>query len=134
MHLFLSNITFTMLEVGISGVHKILKKYIELLIFNIGLGFSSMSPLISVFAVIYFSVAYFRAKYNYIYVYAPNFNEGLKMMPLVINRVFTGMYIYQITLLGVLSLKVCNFLGIFKKNPLIFLIFFLIFFNTFLFF
>lgn len=77
----------------------------ELLIFNIGLGFSSMSPIITLFALTYFVVGYWRAKYNYVYVYPPNFNEGIKMTPLAINRIVIGMYVYQVTLLGVFMLK-----------------------------
>jgi hypothetical protein len=96
---------------------------LELLIFNIGLGFSTMSPIITMFAVIYFVVGYWRAKYSYVFVYPPNFNEGIKMTPLAINRIVIGMYIYQVTLLGVFTLKVIKYRQIkFKISSILHLV------------
>lgn len=76
----------------------------ELLIFCISLTYSTMAPIISIFTTLYFILSYFWTKYNFIFVYLPNY-EGIRMSHIVINRIFIGTLLFQITMLGVFSIN-----------------------------
>jgi len=74
------------------------------LIFCISLTYSSMCPLLLPFTFAYFVMAYIVAKYNFIFVFTPPI-EGYNMSPIVGDRLFVSVLIYQVTMFGVLTLK-----------------------------
>jgi len=75
----------------------------ELLIFTIGLIYSSMAPIVLPFSMLYFAITFVCEKYSWVYVYHPNY-EGTRMSRKVINRIFVALFLYQATLLGALGL------------------------------
>ncbi|KAF2070176.1 hypothetical protein CYY_008503 [Polysphondylium violaceum] len=77
----------------------------ELLIFVITLSYSTLSPLIIPFGLLYFLIDYFVSKYNHIYSFCPKYQSGGILWPLVFNRLCVGLVIYQITAIGIFILK-----------------------------
>lgn len=64
-----------------------------------------MAPLIIPFVIVYFSFAWFVAKYQFLYVSMPNYESGGKFFPIVWNRILIGMFVYQIMMWGIFGLK-----------------------------
>jgi len=77
----------------------------ELIIFTIALVYSTMAPVVLPFAVMYFALAYVSAKHNFIYVYKPQW-QGNKIVHQVMNRAVVAVFTFQITMVGMLGLKV----------------------------
>ncbi|ORX63747.1 DUF221-domain-containing protein [Basidiobolus meristosporus CBS 931.73] len=78
---------------------------IPMLVFVIVLTYSVMAPLILVFGAAYFSIAYLFQKYNFLYVYFRRFETGGIFWPVVARRLVFGVFIFQLTMLGVLILN-----------------------------
>jgi len=78
----------------------------DILIFVIGITYSTMSPLVLPFIVVYFGFAWFSERYNLIYVYKHRWDTGGLYMPYIITFMFIGTLIYQLTMVGVLGLFV----------------------------
>jgi len=76
----------------------------ELLVFAIGLCYSTMSPIILPFTMIYFALSYFVAKHNFIFVFNPRY-DGIRMTHAVIDRIFIAIILYQLIILGVFTLS-----------------------------
>eukprot|EP01116_Phalansterium_solitarium_P010074 TRINITY_DN2449_c0_g1_i2.p1 TRINITY_DN2449_c0_g1~~TRINITY_DN2449_c0_g1_i2.p1 ORF type:complete len:804 (-),score=220.58 TRINITY_DN2449_c0_g1_i2:508-2919(-) len=76
----------------------------ELMIFNIGLFFSSMSVLIVPFVAAYFGLEYLIAKHNFIYLYAPRY-EDMKMIQPMARRILVSLILYQLFMLGIFGLQ-----------------------------
>jgi hypothetical protein len=75
----------------------------HMLIMIIVLLYSTLSPFILCFGVIYFGVAMLTGFYNILYVYGTPY-EGLgNFWPYVANRLILGLFLYQFTMLGVFS-------------------------------
>eukprot|EP01119_Soliformovum_irregulare_P004108 TRINITY_DN15116_c0_g1_i2.p1 TRINITY_DN15116_c0_g1~~TRINITY_DN15116_c0_g1_i2.p1 ORF type:complete len:779 (-),score=190.20 TRINITY_DN15116_c0_g1_i2:68-2404(-) len=83
----------------------------ELFVFCIGLNYSSMSPLILPFVVVYYAFAYMSAKNNFIYVYSPP-KRNLKMLRIAMNRVLVSTIIYHIVMIGVFGIKSFEYGGL----------------------
>jgi len=78
----------------------------KILVFNVGLCYSSITPLILPFAMIYFGLAYFSAKYNFVYVYSKaNYDCTTQFSHLTIGYITIGILIYTFTVFCILSLK-----------------------------
>eukprot|EP01133_Synstelium_polycarpum_P007006 gene7006-8139_t len=77
----------------------------ELLILVITLSYSTLSPFIIPFGLMYFLIDYFVSKYNHIYSFCPKYQSGGTIWPLVFNRLCVGLAIYQITAIGTFLLK-----------------------------
>ncbi|KYQ90051.1 hypothetical protein DLAC_08637 [Tieghemostelium lacteum] len=77
----------------------------ELLIFVITLSYSTLSPFIIPFGLLYFLIDFFVSKYNHIYSFCPKYQSGGTVWPLVFNRLCVGLAIYQVTALGMFILK-----------------------------
>jgi hypothetical protein len=58
----------------------------SLLIFLLGMTYSTIAPLILPFVFIYFVYGYFVYKYNLVFVRAPRFESGGLFFPLVFAR------------------------------------------------
>ncbi|KAK9716732.1 hypothetical protein K7432_006700 [Basidiobolus ranarum] len=78
---------------------------VPMLVFVIVLTYSVMTPLILVFGAAYFSIAYLFHKYNFLYVYFRRFETGGIFWPVVVRRLVVGIFIFQLTMLGVLILN-----------------------------
>ncbi|EGC40174.1 hypothetical protein DICPUDRAFT_52216 [Dictyostelium purpureum] len=77
----------------------------ELLIFVITLSYSTLSPLILPFGLLYFLIDFFVSKYNHLYSFCPKYQSGGLIWQLVFNRLCIGLVIYQITAIGLFVLK-----------------------------
>jgi len=91
---------------------------IPLLIFVISLTYSCISPLILIFGCIYFIVAYIVYKYQFLYIHYPKYETYGRYAPMLVNRCMTGLIIFQVTMVGIISLKTESYYGIYM-GPLI---------------
>ncbi|KAI9367578.1 hypothetical protein BJX61DRAFT_292997 [Aspergillus egyptiacus] len=71
---------------------------------SIGLIYSVISPLILVFNVITFSLFWFVYRYNTLYVTKFRFDTGGLLFPKAINQLFTGIYVMELSLVGLFFL------------------------------
>ncbi|KAL4958518.1 hypothetical protein BDW69DRAFT_418 [Aspergillus filifer] len=71
---------------------------------SIGLIYSVIAPLIMVFNVITFSLFWFVYRYNTLYVTKFRFDTGGLLFPRAINQLFTGIYIMELSLIGLFFL------------------------------
>eukprot|EP01114_Cavostelium_apophysatum_P010535 TRINITY_DN2438_c0_g2_i2.p1 TRINITY_DN2438_c0_g2~~TRINITY_DN2438_c0_g2_i2.p1 ORF type:complete len:786 (-),score=145.12 TRINITY_DN2438_c0_g2_i2:855-3212(-) len=76
----------------------------EQMIFAVGLSYSLINPLILPFCTMYFGLAWFTAKYNFVFVHTPPY-AGVHMTQLVIDRTFIALFIFQLTMIGMFALK-----------------------------
>ncbi|XP_028397806.1 CSC1-like protein ERD4 [Dendronephthya gigantea] len=77
----------------------------NLFVFIIGISYSVLSPVVLVFVVIYFGLAYVVRFYCLIYVRKTSFKAGGKMWPKVFNRMMIGIFVFQLLMVGVFGLK-----------------------------
>ncbi|CAB3976832.1 CSC1 ERD4 [Paramuricea clavata] len=77
----------------------------NLFVFIIGIAYSVLSPLVLVFVVMYFGLAYVVRFYRLIYVCKTSFKAGGIMWPKVFNRMMIGIFVFQILMIGVFALK-----------------------------
>jgi len=82
----------------------------ELLIFTMALTYSSISPFMLPVATIYFAFAYLTMKYNFVFVYNPPY-QGIHMTQVTIDQTTMGIFIYQLTMMGIFGLKLFPFGG-----------------------
>ncbi|KAF9173666.1 hypothetical protein BGX20_002502 [Mortierella sp. AD010] len=82
------------------------------LIFVIILIYSCMKPMILIFGVIYFALAYLVFKYQLLYVYFHPYESGGQMWPMVYSRMTLGLLIFQLTMLGFFMLNHAYIFGI----------------------
>ena len=76
----------------------------ESLVFSIALTYSTISPIILPFAFLFFVIAYFSAKHNFIFVHTPRY-EGVRMCGTVVDFGFASLILYQLTSFGALGLS-----------------------------
>ncbi|CAO3630309.1 unnamed protein product [Cunninghamella blakesleeana] len=76
-----------------------------LLIFIIVLEYSVISPIILVFGCIYFCTTYFVYKYQFLYVYFRPYEAAGELWTKVFPRIIAGMIIFQLTMLGLFTIK-----------------------------
>ncbi|PRP86306.1 hypothetical protein PROFUN_05447 [Planoprotostelium fungivorum] len=76
----------------------------QLFVLLIAVVYSTIAPYVVPFALSYFWVSWFSAKYNMIYVVMPRYQGG-KVTLIVINRVGYALVIYQLVMIGVFLLK-----------------------------
>lgn len=70
----------------------------------IALIYSIVAPLISLFAIITFSLLWFAHRYNMIYVTRFRNDTGGVLYPRAINQTFTGLYVMELCLIGLFIL------------------------------
>lgn len=78
---------------------------ITLFTFIIAISYSVLASIALPFAVVYFSVGYFVAKYNHLYVYNTHFETGGQLWPVVFRAVTWCVFISQLTFTVLLGLK-----------------------------
>lgn len=71
---------------------------------GIGLIYCVISPLILIFNVITFGLFWFVYRYNTLYVTKFRFDTGGLLFPQAINQLFTGLYVMEISLIGLFFL------------------------------
>ncbi|EFJ43788.1 ERD4-related membrane protein [Volvox carteri f. nagariensis] len=75
----------------------------------LGLTFSCINPIVCPAALAYFLVNFLGETYNNVYVYRRQYESGGMLWKTVYNQVMVALYIMQITMLGLLSLKKFKF-------------------------
>ncbi|KAI9625359.1 hypothetical protein H4Q26_016383 [Puccinia striiformis f. sp. tritici PST-130] len=76
-----------------------------ILVFTIGITYSVIAPMILVFGTIYFGMAYLVYKYKVLNVYYRAFESQGQAWPIACNRIGWALIIFQIFMLGLLSLR-----------------------------
>ncbi|OLY83383.1 Calcium permeable stress-gated cation channel 1 [Smittium mucronatum] len=76
-----------------------------LLVFAIASTYSSIAPLINVFAMIYFVVGYVVNKYLILYVYSPPYETAGLHVVNFSKDMITSLFIYLLLMLGIFALK-----------------------------
>ncbi|PWY75584.1 DUF221 domain protein [Aspergillus eucalypticola CBS 122712] len=71
---------------------------------SIGLIYCVIAPLILIFNVITFSLFWFVYRYNTLYVTKFRFDTGGLLFPRAINQLFTGLYVMELSLIGLFFL------------------------------
>lgn len=66
----------------------------------IGLIYSIVSPIITIFAIITFSLLWIANRYNMLYVSRFKLDTGGLLYPRAINQTFTGLYVMELCLIG----------------------------------
>eukprot|EP00816_Leptocylindrus_hargravesii_P001287 CAMPEP_0196817438 /NCGR_PEP_ID=MMETSP1362-20130617/60748_1 /TAXON_ID=163516 /ORGANISM="Leptocylindrus danicus, Strain CCMP1856" /LENGTH=241 /DNA_ID=CAMNT_0042195131 /DNA_START=1 /DNA_END=726 /DNA_ORIENTATION=+ len=77
----------------------------HLLVFMIGLAYAPLAPLLVPFVAFFFAIAKVIYRFRLVYLMPVKCDGGGTLFPLVFNRIIVGLYVAQITLLGVLGLK-----------------------------
>jgi len=75
----------------------------NLLIFTVGITYSVMAPLILPAVFLYFIIAYFKAKYHFLFQHKPDF-DGSHFMNPVLAFICTALFIFQLTMFGLFGL------------------------------
>lgn len=78
---------------------------VHLLIFVIGVSYSTIAPLAVVISLLYFLLGYCACKYQVLYVAQPVYESGGTFWPLVFDRMMVGLLICQLATLGLFGLK-----------------------------
>ncbi|GAA6030870.1 hypothetical protein JCM8097_008916 [Rhodosporidiobolus ruineniae] len=76
-----------------------------LLIWTLGMTYSIITPIILPFAAIYFGLAYLVYKYRLLFVFYRPYESRGQAWPLAFNRVGTGLFIFQLFMLGLFVTK-----------------------------
>ncbi|GMH40978.1 hypothetical protein BSKO_08888 [Bryopsis sp. KO-2023] len=75
------------------------------LVILLGLVFSTVNPLILPVATLYFFVNMLYWRYDMLYVYKPSYQSGGKLWIEVFDHVLAGLFIMQLMMIGMMSLK-----------------------------
>ncbi|KAG8221618.1 hypothetical protein J3R82DRAFT_1895 [Butyriboletus roseoflavus] len=78
-----------------------------ILIFVITILYSVVQPLIVIFGAIYFGVAYIVYKYKLLFVFYKPYESRGQAWPLTFVRLIWGIVIFQIFMIGILTLRQC---------------------------
>ncbi|GAA5824868.1 hypothetical protein JCM11251_005374 [Rhodosporidiobolus azoricus] len=76
-----------------------------LLIWTVGLTYSIITPLILPFAAIYFGLAYLVYKYRFLFVFYRPYESRGQAWPIAYNRVGIALFIFQIFMLGLFTVR-----------------------------
>ena len=78
---------------------------VPVFMFVVILVYSTISPLILVFGVIYFAMSYLVCKYQLLYVYFHSYEVAGRMWPMVFSRIIIGLIIFELTSAGLFLLN-----------------------------
>ncbi|CAG8642475.1 274_t:CDS:2 [Acaulospora morrowiae] len=84
----------------------------HILMAAIGLVFSSIQPLILPIVTIHFSLYYCSYRYNFIYVYNQLHQSGGLLFPKSVFQFYVGIYIYQLTMIGLMFINTAYIPGV----------------------
>ncbi|RYC63943.1 hypothetical protein CHU98_g2284 [Xylaria longipes] len=71
----------------------------------IALVYSIIAPIISIFAIVTFSLLWIANKYSMIYVNRLSIDTGGVLYPRALNQTFTGLYVMEIALIGLFFIQ-----------------------------
>ncbi|KAI8956389.1 DUF221-domain-containing protein [Xylaria longipes] len=71
----------------------------------IALVYSVIAPIISIFAIVTFSLLWIANKYSMIYVNRLSIDTGGVLYPRALNQTFTGLYVMEIALIGLFFIQ-----------------------------
>merc|ERR1711916_299485 len=77
----------------------------SLIIFHIGLIFSTIAPVILPICTVYYAFGYVAYKYNILYVHVNTFEAGGSFWPDMATRITWGLILFQLTIIGVFAIK-----------------------------
>eukprot|EP01087_Luapelamoeba_hula_P021923 TRINITY_DN774_c1_g1_i5.p1 TRINITY_DN774_c1_g1~~TRINITY_DN774_c1_g1_i5.p1 ORF type:complete len:808 (-),score=132.34 TRINITY_DN774_c1_g1_i5:75-2498(-) len=75
----------------------------DLLIFTILMVYCVMSPLVSVFAVMYFGFVYMASRHNLIYTHINRWESGANMWRAAYHMIMAATLLFQLTMLGIFA-------------------------------
>ncbi|KAG0363759.1 hypothetical protein BG005_006970 [Podila minutissima] len=78
---------------------------LQTLMFCIGIVFSTMAPLILPFVTFYFIMFYFVYRHQFLYIYHQPIETGGLAFPHAVKHSYTGIFICEITILGIFLAK-----------------------------
>ena len=70
----------------------------------IGIVYSVIAPLVMVFNIVVFGLFWIAYRYNTLYVNKFRFDTGGLLFPTAINQLFTGLYVFSLSLIGLFFL------------------------------
>ncbi|KAI2635007.1 DUF221-domain-containing protein [Xylaria nigripes] len=71
----------------------------------IALAYSVIAPIISIFAIITFSLLWIANRYSMLYVNRLSIDTGGVLYPRAINQTFTGLYVMEVALIGLFFIQ-----------------------------
>eukprot|EP00048_Salpingoeca_helianthica_P000283 m.40568 g.40568 ORF g.40568 m.40568 type:complete len:766 (-) comp10358_c0_seq2:92-2389(-) len=77
----------------------------DMLMVLIGLTYATVAPAMLPFSLAYFATAFTVNRYNMLYVHKRKFETGAVFFPNIFDRVMAGVVIYELTMVGILSIK-----------------------------
>ncbi|KAG0279166.1 hypothetical protein BGZ95_002080 [Linnemannia exigua] len=77
----------------------------QVLMFSIGILYSTIAPIILPIVAFYFTMFYFVYRHQFLYVYWQPVETGGLSFPVAVKQTFTGIFIFEITLFGIFLLK-----------------------------
>lgn len=81
---------------------------VHLFALTVTLLYSVISPLILLFAAVYFSLSSLVYKYQLMYVFRTKVETGGRLFRVVYNRILAALLLFQIVMIGVLNLKTAH--------------------------
>ncbi|KAF8947459.1 hypothetical protein BGZ47_009085 [Haplosporangium gracile] len=77
----------------------------QVLMFSVGMLYSTIAPLILPIVAFYFTMFYFVYRHQFLYVYYTPVETGGLAFPVAAKQAFTGIFIFQVTIFGIFLLK-----------------------------
>ncbi|KAF9127659.1 hypothetical protein BGW39_005695 [Mortierella sp. 14UC] len=77
----------------------------QVLMFSIGILYSTIAPLILPIVAFYFTMFYFVYRHQFLYVYWQPVETGGLFFPVAVKQTFTGVFIFEVTVFGIFLLK-----------------------------
>ncbi|KAF9091522.1 hypothetical protein BGX29_010898 [Mortierella sp. GBA35] len=77
----------------------------QVLMFSIGILYSTIAPVILPIVAFYFTMFYFVYRHQFLYVYWTPVETGGLAFPVAVKQAFAGLFIFQVTVFGIFLLK-----------------------------
>eukprot|EP01117_Protostelium_nocturnum_P014502 TRINITY_DN5522_c0_g1_i2.p1 TRINITY_DN5522_c0_g1~~TRINITY_DN5522_c0_g1_i2.p1 ORF type:complete len:1030 (+),score=356.14 TRINITY_DN5522_c0_g1_i2:199-3288(+) len=77
----------------------------ELVVFSIGLAYSTVAPLVALFSFFHFALAFFSAKNHFVFVFKQSY-EGYNLALFLLNVYSVSLFCYHLIMLGIFITKV----------------------------
>ncbi|KAI1315606.1 hypothetical protein EDD11_000616 [Mortierella claussenii] len=76
-----------------------------IIMFCVGILYSTIAPLILPFVTVYFTFFYFVYRHQFLYIYEQPVETGGLAFPLAVKQTFTGIFVFEITVFGIFLLQ-----------------------------
>ncbi|KAG0376514.1 hypothetical protein BGX24_007636 [Mortierella sp. AD032] len=77
----------------------------QVLMFSIGILYSTIAPIILPIVAFYFTMFYFVYRHQFLYVYWQPVETGGLSFPVAVKQTFAGIFIFEVTIFGIFLLK-----------------------------